>query len=125
MKYLLIVLSVAIATNTQAQKAKIQKDTLYYSNLKVYKGSELQLSYGSNANDNFVFVYSGVGLSKGQPLSSRYARQVVKIDTVYTQNGKGYARGLMTDIMRPNVFGEMVKVFIDVEDAVDILEVQH
>ena len=125
MKYLLIVLSLAIATNTQAQKAKIQKDTLYYSNLKVYKGSDLQLSYGSNANDNFVFVYSGAGLSKGQPLSSRYARQVVKIDTVYTQNGKGYARGLMTDIMRPNVFGEMVKVFIDVEDAVDILEVQH
>ena len=125
MKYLLMVLLIVIATNANAQKAKIENDTLYYNKLKVYKGKELQLFYGSNPNNNFVFVYSGMGLSVTQPLSGRYAKQSIKIDTVYKQNGKGYARGLMVDIMRPNVFGESVKVFIDVEDAVDVLEVEH
>ena len=83
----------------------------------------MQLFYGSSPKKEFIFVSIGSVLSGVTPLQSTWSKRVVKIDKVYKQSGKLYARGILLDAPGLRLVGGN-KIFIEVEGAIDNKEVK-
>ena len=106
-----------------SQTIKFEQDTISYGAYKVFVDKEVQLFYGSSPKKEFIFVSIGSVLSGVTPLASTWSKRVVKIDKVYKQSGKLYARGFLLDAPGLRLVGGN-KIFIEVEGAIDNKEVK-
>ena len=106
-----------------SQTIKFEQDTIWYGEYKVFVGKEVQLFYGSSPKKEFIFVSIGSALSGVTPLQSVWSKRIVKIDKVYKQSGKFYARGILLDAPGLRLVGGN-KIFIEVEGAIDNKEVK-
>ena len=106
-----------------SQTIKFEQDTIFYGAYKVFAGKDVQLFYGSSPKKEFIFFSIGSVLSGVTPLQSTWSKRVVKIDKVYKQSGKLYARGILLDAPGLRLVGGN-KIFIEVEGAIDNKEVK-
>lgn len=106
-----------------SQTIKFEQDTISYGEYKVFAGKDVQLFYGSSPKKEFIFISIGSVLTGVTPLQSTWSKRVVKIDKVYKQSGKFYARGILLDSPGLRLVGGN-KIFIEVEGAIDNKEVK-
>lgn len=106
-----------------SQTIKFEQDTISYGEYKVFAGKDVQLGYGSSPKKEFIFISIGSVLTGVTPLQSTWSKRVVKIDKVYKQSGKFYARGILLDAPGLRLVGGN-KIFIEVEGAIDNKEIK-
>jgi membrane protein CcdC involved in cytochrome C biogenesis len=112
-KLLLTFIVLTIFVNCMAQRAEIKNDTVYYKERKFYPGQVVPLKYGSSATKDFAYVSAGSTLC-----TSQVSKFEVKIDKVLMKGPKVYIRGKLI-----NAGPQLVKIFIDVEGAIDNNEI--
>ncbi|MEX8546616.1 MAG: hypothetical protein V5804_03360, partial [Mucilaginibacter sp.] len=124
MKKIILLLTLITGTTftALAQTAKLEKDTVFYNNSKIYPKKEVQLLYGSNPNKDFAFIFIGNGWTTGiQPLSANQSKGVVSVTKVYKMQGKCYAMGTLQ-----NTIGLQAKrIIINIEAAIDNKEIRE
>ena len=117
MKLLLILL---LLSGKAFSQSTFVNDTLTYNNKNYVVGDTVHLWYGSANNKSFAFAYSGNGMTGISLLPATYSKADVVIDKIIKRSNKYWIKGKNVGGLN---FG--MKIFIDLEGAVDNKEIKE